>query len=69
MTVTRLWQAGFETGAFLVTLFQNLYDPTGDDAVIKYRHGATPAACVVAAWNDYTVSFTSLGFVQVRLEA
>ena len=58
-----------DTGAFLVTLFQNLYDGTGDDATLRYRHGATPAACVAAAWNNYTVSFISLGFVQVRLEA
>ena len=58
-----------DTGAFLVTLFQNLYDGTGDDVTLRYRHGATPAACVAAAWNAYTVPFVSLGFVQVRLEA
>ena len=57
-----------DTGADTVTLFQNLYDGTGDDAVMKYRHGATPAECVVAAWNTYTVPFASLGYVQVRLE-
>jgi len=58
-----------DTDVLLVTLFQNLYDPTGDDAVMKYRHGATPAACVAAAWNTYTVPFISLGYVQIRLEA
>lgn len=57
-----------ETGAFDVSLFQNLYDPTGDDAILRYRHGATPNACAVASWNDYTVPFLSAGFVQVRLE-
>jgi hypothetical protein len=58
-----------ETGAVTVSLFQNLYDGTGDDVVLRYRHGATPAACLSASWNDYTVPFTSLGYVQARLEA
>jgi len=46
-----------------------LTDGTGDNVVLKYRHGATPAACVAAGWNTYTVPFVSLGYVQVRLEA
>ena len=58
-----------DTGTETVTLYQNLYDPTGDDVVLKYRHGATPAACVVAGWNAYTVPFVSAGYVQLRLEA
>ena len=57
------------TGIDTVTLFQNLYDGTGDNVVLKYRHGATPAACVAAGWNAYTVPFVSLGYVKVRLEA
>jgi hypothetical protein len=55
------------TGAYTVHLFQNLYDGTGDDVDLDYRHGATQAACEAAAWNNYTVPFTSLGYVQIRL--
>ena len=39
----------------------------GDDVDLDYRHGITAAACQAASWNDYTVPFTSLGYVQVRL--
>jgi hypothetical protein len=56
-----------DTGAYTVTLYQNLYDGTGDDVDLDYRHGATQAACEAASWNNYTVPFTSLGFVQIRL--
>jgi len=55
------------TGAYTVSLFQNLYDVTGDDVDLDYRHGNTKAACEAAGWNDYTVPFTSLGYVQIRL--
>jgi hypothetical protein len=58
-----------DTDAFTVTLYQNLYDGTGDDVLLRYRHGATPNACAVAAWNNYTIPFVSAGYVQVRLEA
>lgn len=51
-----------------VELLQNNYDPTGDDAVIKYRHGATEAACLSASWNNYVAPFVSLGYVQIRHE-
>lgn len=56
------------TGALSVELLQNNYDVTGDDVVMKYRTGASEAACLAAAWTDYTVIFESLGYVQVRLE-
>jgi hypothetical protein len=55
------------TGAYTVTLYQNLYDGTGDDVDLDYRHGITAAACQAASWNNYVGSFTSLGYVQVRL--
>ena len=56
-----------DTGSVTVELLQNNYDPTGDDVDLDYRHGATEAACLAAGWNDYTVPFVSLGFVQVRV--
>jgi len=55
------------TDTFQVTLLQNNYDPTGDDVNMDYRHGATEVACEGAAWNDYTVPFVSLGYVQIRM--
>jgi hypothetical protein len=56
-----------DTGAETVELLQNNYDPSGDDVDLDYRHGATPNACAVAAWNNYTVPFASAGYVQIRL--
>lgn len=56
------------TGAQTVTLLQNNY-AAGDTVTLQYRHGATQAACEAASWNDYTVSFESLGYVQVRVAA
>ena len=56
-----------ETGASTVELDQNHYDISGDTIDLDYRHGATQVACEAAAWNDYTVPFVSLGFVQVRV--
>ena len=55
------------TGVRTVELLQNNYDITGDDVNLDYRHGATEVACEAAAWNDYSVPFVSLGFVQIRL--
>jgi hypothetical protein len=51
-----------------VTLLQNNY-AVGDAIKILYRHGNSAANCLAAAWNDYTVPFTSLGYVQVRIES
>ena len=56
-----------ETGEETVILKQNFYDPTGDNVDMDYRHGATQEACEAASWNDYTVPFASLGYVQVRM--
>lgn len=55
------------TGALNVTLAQNVY-AAGDTGTIKFRHGATEAACLAATFEDYVGPFASLGFVQVRVE-
>jgi hypothetical protein len=56
-----------DTGVDTVSLYQNLYDGSGDNVDMDYRHGATEAACEAASWNNYTVPFSSLGYVQVRM--
>ena len=58
-----------DTDTLTVALFQNTYDPTGDDVTLKYRHGATEGACLAAGWNAYTVPFVSLGYVQIQIES
>lgn len=57
-----------ETGTYTVELLQNKYD-AGDTVGLQYRHGATAEACAAAAWNDYSVPFMSLGYVQIKVEA
>jgi hypothetical protein len=54
------------TGNVSVLIDYNVY-AVGDDINLDYRHGATVVACEGAGWNDYTVPFTSLGFLQVRV--
>lgn len=49
-----------------VLIDYNVYS-AGDDINLDYRHGATEAACLAAAWNDYTVPFASLGYVQAKV--
>jgi hypothetical protein len=56
------------TGVQTVVLAINQY-AAGDTVLIRYRHGATEVACLAAAWNDYTIPFVSLGYVQVRIES
>ena len=56
------------TSTITVELAQNVY-AAGATILLRYRHGATEAACLAAAWNNYTVPFLSLGFVQVRVES
>lgn len=56
------------TGAVAVKLLLNAY-AAGDTPALKFRHGATRAACEAASWTAYTGPFTSLGYVQVRLES
>jgi hypothetical protein len=55
------------TGVTRVNLLQNNYNILGDDVNLDYRHGASEAACLAAGWNDYSGTFISLGFVQIRL--
>lgn len=54
------------TGAQLVVLLTNVY-AEGDAVTVMYRHGATQPDCESAGWLAYTVPFTSLGYVQIRL--
>jgi hypothetical protein len=54
------------TGTVNILIDYNVY-AVGDNINLDYRHGATPAACVAAGWNDYTVPFESLGYVQVQV--
>jgi len=54
------------TGAVDILLDYNVY-AAGDTINFDYRHGNSVANCVAASWNDYTVPFTSLGYVQVRV--
>lgn len=56
------------TGEVPVTLLQNVYS-AGDIVTLRYRHGATEAACLAASWTGYVSPFNSAGFVQIRLEA
>ena len=56
------------TGTLTVELLQNNY-AAGDDVLLRYRHGASEAACLAASWTNYTGVFDSLGYVQVRLES
>lgn len=54
------------TGVTKIWLGYNVYT-AGDVVTFQYRHGATPAACVLAAWNNYVGIFDSLGYVQIRV--
>ena len=56
------------TDAVLVTFIAGKYVP-GDTVDIQYRHGATAEACSSAGWSAYSVPFTSLGYVQARIES
>lgn len=55
-----------DTGAVNIELDYNHY-LAGDAITLEYRHGATPNACDVAAWNAYVAPFVSLGYVQIKL--
>ncbi len=54
------------TGVEDVIILYNVYE-AGDNTNLDYRHGATPAACVGAGWNDYIGPVSSLGYVQARV--
>lgn len=55
------------TGAYTVTLFQNHYDGTGDNVTLEYRHADSEGDISSASYNTYSGSFTSLGYVQIRV--
>jgi len=57
-----------DTGTATIELDYNFYS-AGDTILLQYRHGSTPNACAVASWNNYTATFASLGYVQVRVES
>jgi hypothetical protein len=56
------------TGTVSVELYQNLYDISGDDVILSYRHASTQEGVASAGWTAYTIKFMSLGYVQVRIE-
>jgi len=58
------------TGSQQVTITYDQYQ-TGEGVAgtIEYRTGANKTACLGAGWLDYTVPFSSSGWVQVRLTA
>ncbi len=51
----------------VVTLQKNKYG-TGGTSVLKYRTASTVAGIFSATWTEYTVPFSSLGYVQIRIE-
>ena len=55
-----------DTGAVDVLILYNVY-AAGDNVDLDYRHGNSVATCQVAGWNNYVGSFTSLGYVQVKV--
>jgi len=56
------------TDVVMVELLQNEY-AEGDDVLLRYRHGASAAACHGAAWQDYVAPFLSAGYVEIRVES
>lgn len=59
------WNLGSGTATIELDKYQSGYDGS---ITVKYRTGATKAACEAAGWTTYSGSFTSLGWVGVRLE-
>jgi len=55
-------------GADTVALKQNFYNTAGDDATLYYRTAASEEAITSETWVLYTGNFTSLGYVQVKLQ-
>lgn len=56
-----------ETSQGEVELLQNEYSE-GDSVILKYRQGTSEENCLAASWNTYSVPFSSLGYVQIRVE-
>jgi len=55
------------TGDMRVRIYQNFY-AAGDTVTIKYKNAATQGDIAGAVWNTYSGEFTSLGYIQVRIE-
>jgi len=62
--VSPVWNLGVGNHARITV---NKYR-SGNTPTIKYRQGATEEDCLAASFEDYTGSFYSLGYVQVRIE-
>jgi hypothetical protein len=55
-------------GSGEATITTNVYRPGDAPTNIEYRTGADQATCEAAGWSVYNgTSFTSLGWVQIRL--
>jgi hypothetical protein len=59
-----------EIGAIEVQILINKYRTgSGPAPTVKYKDGNTYEDCDADIWNLYSSSFTSQGFVKVRVEA
>ncbi|MBU0964726.1 hypothetical protein KKC06_06830 [Patescibacteria group bacterium] len=55
-------------GTIEITLSYDQYGTgSGTPGTIYYRTAATKVDCKAAGWTEYTVHFTSLGWVQIKL--
>ena len=55
------------TGVVQARIRQNVYN-SGQSILIKFRHGNSEANCLLDDYENYSVPFESLGFVQIRIE-
>jgi hypothetical protein len=55
------------TGTNSIQLLQNKYTG-GDTGILKYRSGSNVVNCEAAGWENYSGSFASLGYTQLRIE-
>lgn len=56
------------TGVRTIELLQNVYNPLGDDVVLSYRTGDSVVNCELDPWHTYVGTFTSGGYVEVKIE-
>jgi len=50
-----------------VVIEEDKYGGGVGNATIQYKTGATYLACEADSWNNYVGSFTSLGWVKIRV--
>jgi len=62
---TESWCFGVNT----CQLTRDKYQTGIGDVIIKYKNGATQAACEADSWNLYTTPFSCTGWVSIRIEA